>query len=186
MRTRPSAWRSALTAKPSQAFLTIHQNTYLGNAGLRDFGRALNLAKDRSAVTFVDAAAGLGEAIHEVLYDPTLKAWRWSDNDNNIEQRWYPDLAAQIFPHLYGVVTSQRERDVTRYTDGYAFLCSGAPMWWDRSYDPFPWLVIAYYVASRWGDTERAHRMLETSAALPEDRFTAMDLAYADAVSTAL
>ncbi len=96
-------------------------------AGLRDFGRALKLANDRSAITYAEAAARLGEAIHEVLYDPRLRAWHWSDSDSDIQQRWYPDLAAQIFPHLYGVVTTDRERDLTRYTDGYSFLCSGAP-----------------------------------------------------------
>jgi hypothetical protein len=155
-------------------------------AGLRDFGRALEVANHRSASVYADAAVRLGGAINAILYDPQNKAWRWSDDGTTIQQRWYPDLAAQVFPHLYGVVTSERERDLTRYADGYSFLCSGAPEWWDRLYDPFPWLVIAYYVASRLGDTERARRMLATAASLPPDRFTVMDLAYADAVATAL
>jgi hypothetical protein len=155
-------------------------------AGLRDFGRALELANHRSASVYADAAVRLGEAINTVLYDPQTRAWRWSDGATTIQQRWYPDLAGQVFPHLYGVVTSQRERDLIRYADGYAFLCSGAPGWWERLYDPFPWLVIGYYAASRLGDTERAHRMLVTATSLPPDRFTVMDLAYADAVATAL
>ena len=152
-------------------------------AGLRDLGRALEIAGERSSSIYTDAAAGLGEAINTVFYDARSRAWRWCDDGTAIRQRWYPDLVCQVFPHLYGVVSSKRERDLTRYADGYAFLCSGAREWWCRPYDDFPWLVIAYYVASRLGDTERAHQMVATAGTLPPDRFTVMDLAYAHALT---
>jgi hypothetical protein len=155
-------------------------------AGLRDFGRVLEAVGDRSSGIYTGAASRLGEAINAVHYDARSKAWRWCDDGTVIRQRWYPDLVCQVFPHLYGVVTSKRERDFTRYADGYAFLCSAARDWWGRLYDDFPWLVIAYYVAARLGDTERAHQMVATAATLPPDRFTVMDLAYAHALTYSL
>jgi len=59
-------------------------------AGLRDFGRVLEAADDRSSSIYTGAAARLGEAINAVHYDARTRAWRWCDDGTLIQQTLVP------------------------------------------------------------------------------------------------
>jgi hypothetical protein len=160
----------------STAYLMDQCEVY---AGLRDVAGALQFFGYREARKYEAASTELAEAIHSRLYDSRRKLWKWSDESQGHEQRWYPELVAQVFPHLCGVNTSRPDRDQERYAHAYTLLEANAPRWWTRLNDAFPWLAIGYYAATCQSETSKARKMLATVTALPRERFTVMDLAYA-------
>lgn len=128
-------------------------------AALADLARRLMRSKDPDAYLFQQSAQQLAFSIDQ-LFDWTVRAWRWADVEPRIQPRWYPDVVAQIFPHHYGVVTGT-ELDRIRFESAYEFLNQSAPRWWEIAYDPFPWLMIGYYAASKQNDTIRGAALLD-------------------------
>jgi hypothetical protein len=73
---------------------------------------------------------------------------------------WYPDATSQLFPVLYGAVSSSGKRAQTVYSK----FNSAWPGWPALSFnkqDPFPWVTVAA-AASQMGDNSRVNQYITT------------------------
>jgi hypothetical protein len=116
-------------------------------AGLRAFGQQLLETGDRDGVYFSSFGRHLGNAIH-TLFDSRLNLWNWCDVPSPESKAWYPNLTAQIYPHLHDVHSDDAPGDYYRLHRGYEVLQQAAPDWLNRPQDLYPWLVVGYYVAA--------------------------------------
>ncbi len=128
-------------------------------AGLRDFGQYLLDTNDSDSSYFSGFAPNLGIAIHG-MYDYSQTLWNWCDVASPQSNAWYPNLTAQIYPHLYDVHSNDAVGDYTRLLSGYIVLDSAVPDWTARPQDLYPWLVVGYYAASCLKRTDLALEML--------------------------
>jgi len=92
------------------AYLMDNVEVYVG---LRDLAAVLRETHDPDADGFQRFVLPLGDAIAG-LYDPAARAYRWSNIDPLLPFSAYPTCAAQTFPQLYGVRSSDRARDTVR------------------------------------------------------------------------
>jgi hypothetical protein len=128
-------------------------------AGLRDFAEYLLEQDDKDAAYFAQFPANLGTAIH-ALFDPKACLWNWCDLPSPASDAWYPNLTAQIYPHLCDVHSGDAPGDYYRLNQGYSVLSQSVPDWQARPQDLYPWLVVGYYSALRQNQTSEAGRML--------------------------
>jgi hypothetical protein len=152
--------------------------------GLRDFGEALNLTNDPDAGYFSGFAVNLGIAVHR-LFDPSRALWLWSDASPGGCDNWYPEMVAQIYPHLCDVHSSDAPGDYYRMQRGYEILRQTVPDWWNRPQDLYPWLAVGYYAALRQNNTNEAMAMLAMAqrfylpGGVNTGHFAVCDLGYA-------
>jgi len=92
------------------AYLMDNVEVYVG---LRDLVDALHETHDPDAAYFERFVLPLGNAIAG-LYDPAAHAYRWSNIDPLPPYTAYPTCAAQTFPELYGVRSSNPAQDAAR------------------------------------------------------------------------
>ncbi len=151
-----------------RAFQAPHENDigYLMDqceaySGIRDFSQRLLELGDRDAAYFAGFGANLGTAIHS-LFDANANRWRWSDVSPAKGDAWYPNLTAQIYPHLCDVHSPDAMGDYYRLRRGYDLINQTLPDWMNRPMDSYPWLVVGYYAACRQGQTANSLSMLST------------------------
>jgi hypothetical protein len=170
-RLKAAAYSNLLTQiKPNglvRAFQTPQSNGtgYLMDqceaySGLRDFAEYLIETGDSDARYFSGFPVQLGIAVH-TLYDNQQQLWNWCDMLSPPGNAWYPNLTAQIYPHLYDVHSTDAPGDYIRLHAGYNVLDNAVPNWWQRPQDLYPWLVIGYYAATRLNRIDLAADMLE-------------------------
>ena len=87
-------------------------------AGLRDFGQYLLETNDPDAAYFASFAVNLGIAIH-AQFDANANLWLWCDVPSPPGNAWYPNLTAQIYPHLYDVHSTDAPGDYYRLHRGF-------------------------------------------------------------------
>jgi hypothetical protein len=169
-RLKAVAYSNLLTQlKPNglvRAFQSPHPNGigYLMDqceayAGLRDFGQYLIETNDADATYYSGFAMNLGIAIH-TQFDANANLWFWCDVPSPPGDAWYPNLTAQIYPHLYDVHSTDAPGDYYRLHRGFEVLSLGAPDWSTRPQDLYPWLVVGYYAAVRREQPSEAQAML--------------------------
>lgn len=153
-------------------------------AGIRSFAEYLLEANDPDANYYASFPPQLGIAIHS-LFDAGRDRWNWCDVDSPDGNAWYPNLTAQIYPHLYDVHSTDAPGDYYRLHRGYEILQAGAPDWTSRPQDLYPWMVVAYYAAGPGSDPQQAARMLAMTrryylpGSVNVGRFTIADIGYA-------
>jgi len=128
-------------------------------AGLRDFGQYLLETNDTDAAYFASFAMNLGIAIH-TQFDYNANLWNWCDVPSPPGNAWYPNLTAQIYPHLYDVHSADAPGDYYRLHQGFQVLTAAVPSWSTQPQDLYPWLVVGYYTALRQGQPREALSML--------------------------
>lgn len=129
-------------------------------AGLRDFGQYLIETDDPDAGYYSTFGMNLGIAIHS-LFDANANRWNWCDVPSPAGNVWYPDITAQIYPHLYDVHSADAPGDYYRLHRGFDVLTAAVPNWMTEPQDLYPWLVVGYYAASCRNLTADARRMLD-------------------------
>jgi hypothetical protein len=159
-------------------------------AGLRDFGQYLFETNDPDARYYSAFAVNLGIAIHS-LYDPKQKLWKWCDVATPPGNAWYPNLTAQIYPHLYDVHGTDAPTDYARLHAGYRVLEKAAPDWSSRPQDLYPWLVVGYYAAACLNRADLAAEMVEMvrryylPGSVNTGRFLISEIGYVAGIETA-
>jgi len=128
-------------------------------AGLRDFGQYLLETGDPDATYYSSFAMNLGIAIH-TQFDAGANRWLWCDAPSSPSNAWYPNLTAQIYPHLCDVHSADAPGDYYRLHQGFQVLAQNAPDWYSRPQDHYPWLVVGYYAALRQEQPSQALSML--------------------------
>jgi hypothetical protein len=128
-------------------------------AGLRAFGKYLIETNDPDAAYYAGFAMNLGIAIH-TQFDANANLWLWCDVPQPPGSAWYPNLTAQIYPHLYDVHSADAPGDYYRLHRGFEVLTLGAPNWSTQPQDLYPWLVVGYYAALRQEQPSEALTML--------------------------
>lgn len=128
-------------------------------AGLRDFGQYLLETKDPDAGYYSGFAINLGIAIH-AQFDAHANRWLWCDAPLPPGNAWYPNLTAQIYPHLCDVHSADAPGDYYRLHRGFEVLTQTAPDWSTQPQDLYPWLVVGYYAALRREQPAEALSML--------------------------
>jgi hypothetical protein len=127
-------------------------------AGLRDFGQYLIETNDTDATYYSSFAMNLGIAIH-TQFDANANLWLWCDVPSPASNAWYPNLTAQIYPHLYDVHSTDATGDYYRLHRGFEVLTEAVPDWSTQPQDLYPWLVVGYYAALRQEQPVEALRM---------------------------
>jgi hypothetical protein len=117
-------------------------------AGLRDFGHYLLETNDTDAGYYSSFAMNLGIAIH-TQFDANANLWLWCDAPTPAGNAWYPNLTAQIYPHLHDVHSADAPGDYYRLHRGFEVLVQAVPDWSTQPQDLYPWLVVGYYAALR-------------------------------------
>ena len=128
-------------------------------SGLRDFGQYLLETNDPDATYYSGFAISLGIAIHS-QFDAGANRWAWCDAPTPPGNSWYPNLTAQIYPHLCDVHSADAPGDYYRLHRGFEVLTQNAPDWSTRPQDLYPWLVVGYYAALRQEQPAEALSML--------------------------
>lgn len=142
----------------------VNQTGYLMDqcevySGLRDFGQYLIETNDPDADYYASFAMHLGIAIH-TLFDINANRWQWCDVPSPASNAWYPNLTAQIYPHLYDVHSNDAPGDYYRLHQGFTVLNQEAPDWPFKPQDLYPWLVVGYYAVSQQNLDADATEML--------------------------
>lgn len=127
--------------------------------GCRDFGQYLLETKDPDAGYYSGFAINLGIAIH-AQFDANGNLWPWCDAPSPPGNAWYPNLTAQIYPHLCDVHSADAPGDYYRLHQGFEVLTQTAPDWSTQPQDLYPWLVVGYYAALRQEQPAEALSML--------------------------
>jgi hypothetical protein len=128
-------------------------------AGLRDFGQYLIETNDSDATYYSSFAMSLGGAIH-TQFDANANRWLWCDVPSPAGNAWYPNLTAQIYPHLHDVHSADAPGDYYRLHNGFKVLSEAIPDWSTRPQDLYPWLVVGYYAALRQEQPAQSLAML--------------------------
>jgi len=128
-------------------------------SGLRDFAQYLIETNDRNATYCAGFGVNLGIAIHS-MFDANANRWQWADVPCAPSDAWYPNLTAQIYPHLHDVHSADAPGDYYRLHRGFEVLCQGAPNWMSKPQDLYPWLVVGYYAITQQNLTAEATAML--------------------------
>jgi hypothetical protein len=159
-------------------------------AGLRDFAQLLIQTNDPDSAYFAGFAPNLGTAIH-AMYDYSQMLWNWCDVPCPPGNAWYPNLTAQIFPHLYDVHSNDAPADYARLYSGYSVLDAAAPDWMSRPQDLYPWLVVGYYAVAclNLGDLAldmlRMVRKYYLPGAVNTGRFLVSEIGYVQGIQLA-
>ena len=96
---------------------------------LRDFGQYLIETNDSDATYYSSFATNLAIAIH-TQFDANANLWLWCDVPSPAGDAWYPNLTAQIYPHLYDVhSTDAASGDGYRLHRGFEVLTQAVPDW---------------------------------------------------------
>lgn len=152
-------------------------------AGLRDFAEHLLETGDPDGGYYSRFPVSLGIAIHS-LFDATRNCWNWCDVASPDSSAWYPNLTAQIYPHLCDVHSADAPGDYYRLYRGFDVLQQGAADFAARPQDLYPWLVVGYYAAAVRKDTSLALQMLAMArryylpGSVNTGRFTVADIGY--------
>jgi hypothetical protein len=94
------------------------------------------------------------------LFDANANRWNWCDVPSPAIDAWYPNLTAQIYPHLYDVHSTDAVGDYYRLHQGFQVLNRTVPNWMAAPQDLYPWLVVGYYAASHQNLAAEARQML--------------------------
>ena len=125
--------------------------------GLEDLSRALEADRDPDAKSYAEAAGRVSKGIAG-LFDEASQSFRHADVDG--AETFYPRLAAQVFPEVFGVPLGDAARTRSRYAAAWKSLNAGRmpgkprDRWEvgensDRSLGGYPWMVLGYAAARR-------------------------------------
>ena len=87
------------------------------------------------------------------LYNEAKSNYDYAKGNNSSWNKFYPDATAQLYPSLFGVVSASDLKSKLVYDR----FNSSFPDWsTGKTYDPFPWAMVAY-AAAVMGDKERVN-----------------------------
>ena len=139
--------------------------------GLADYAEYLVSLRDPFADVVMAEVVRLGRRIHEVFFDDVRQCWLWSDVESSsfLPTLWYPDIRAQIYPHLFNVRSTDLRGDTGRFDRGYQLVLEKFPNWAGNppgGPNDFPNAEIGYYVALRRRDFQSALRFWSSAYAM--------------------
>ncbi len=158
-------------------------------SGLKAFSDMLAAIGDADTTYYGNIAAGVANGV-KALYKASTKEWRFADNALTVNQAFYPDMMAAIFPELHQVpVGTSTEIIADLYGHGYEFVNRVFPTWWYRNPDTLASLVIAYVAVRYRQEPKKGAMALEHAMShhlrqgLPQlGTFMFSDLCYAFAM----
>lgn len=129
-------------------------------SGLKEFTDVLLITEGVTSdyTYYITLRNGVATGVYS-LYDATNNYFLASDN-STVDTNWYPGLTCQIYPELHGVPKSGYEFELD---NGWQYLNTNAPAWWETKYDAFPWMVVAYYAGTKRKDLYKAFQALNWS-----------------------